>query len=347
LRAARILEQVFKEVPEHPGVAHYLIHSYDYPPLAQQGMDAARRYSKIAPGAAHAQHMPSHIFTRVGAWKDSIESNRASAAADSARGWNSMHAYDYMAYAHLQLGQDAAARRLIDDSSKGDLNIDNFAVAYAHAAMPARVVLERDAWKQAAALELKPGADAYPWRKYPQAEAVNAFARGVGAARSNDVALAQAQLKRLRQLRDDATALKIGYWADQIDIQAEVVRGLITLAEGRESEALDVLAKAAIREDASEKHVVTPGPILPAREMLATVLLEQGKSAEALRAFEAVLQKEPNRLRATLGAAQAAERAGNKAKAQAHYAKVVELTEAADAPARPEVLHARRVARER
>lgn len=344
LRAARLLEPIFKELPEHPGVAHYLIHSYDYPPIAHLGLDAARRYSKIAPSAPHAQHMPSHIFTRVGAWKESVESNRASAAADAARGWNSMHAYDYMAYAHLQLGQDAAARQLAGDALKVDKEIDRFAVAYALAAIPARLALERDDWKAAASLDLRPAANAYPWKKYPQAEAVHAFARGVGAARSKDTALADEQFKRLQQLRDDATALKIAYWADQIDIQAEVVRGLIAVAQGKQAEGLDILGKAAAREDATEKHVVTPGPILPAREILASTLLDQGRTADALREFEAVLRKEPNRLRATLGAAQAAERSGDQARARAHYAKVVELTQQADAPLRPEVLHARRVA---
>lgn len=344
LRAARLLEPVFKELPEHPGAAHYLIHSYDYPPIAHQGLEAARRYSKIAPSAPHAQHMPAHIFTRVGAWQDSVEANRASAAADAVRGWNTLHAYDYMAYAHLQLGQDGAVRQLASDALKVDKETDRLPVAYALAAIPARLTLERDDWAGAALLALKPASETYPWKKYPQAEAVHVFARGVGAARSKDLALAQEQFKRLQQLRDDASAMKIAYWADQIDIQAEAVRGLSAVAEGRLAEGLDVLGKAAAREDATEKHVVTPGPILPARELLASTLLEAGRAIDALREFEAVLVKEPNRLRATLGAAQAAERSGNPAKARVHYTKVVELTQQADTPLRPEVLHARQVA---
>ncbi|WP_342133279.1 tetratricopeptide repeat protein [Hydrogenophaga sp. OTU3427] len=344
LRAARLLEPIFKALPEHPGAAHYLIHSYDYPPIAHLGLDAARRYSKIAPSAPHAQHMPAHIFTRVGAWKDSVESNRASAAADAVQGWNAMHAFDYMAYAHLQLGQDTAVRQLVSDALKVDKETDRLAVAYALAAIPARLTLERDDWKGAAVLTLKPAMETYPWKKYPQAEAVHVFARGVGAARSQDVALAQAQVQRLQVLRDEAVTMKIAYWADQIDIQAEAVRGLSVVAEGKLAEGLDILAKAAAREDATEKHVVTPGPILPAREILASTLLDQGRAADALREFEAVLVKEPNRLRATLGAAQAAERSGNTTQARIHYAKVVELTQQADMPLRPEMMHARQMA---
>jgi len=345
LRAAKQLEPLLEAMPEHPGVPHYLIHSYDYPPLAQQGLEAAKRYSKVAAAAPHAQHMPSHIFTRVGSWKESIESNRASAAADAARGWNTMHAYDYMAYAHLQLGQDDAARKVMGDSAKVQNQLDNAAVAYAYSAIPARLALERDDWRQAARLELRPAAADYPWKKYPQAEAVNAFARGVGAALSRDLSLAQAQLSRLQQLRDDATALKLTYWADQIDIQALVVSGLIAMAEGRRDEGLDILGKAAAREDATEKHVVSPGPLLPAREILASTLLAQGRAPEALREFETVLRKEPNRLRATMGAARAAERAGDAARAKAHYVKVAELTAEADTPPRADFRRARQVAR--
>lgn len=343
LRAARQLEPIFKAMPEHPGVAHYLIHSFDYPPLAQQGLHAANRYSKIAPDAAHAQHMPSHIFTRVGAWKESIESNRASAVSDKSRGPNFMHAYDYMAYAHMQLGQSAAVRQLLDDAGRLEKHADHFAAAFAYAAIPARYALERDNWAEAARLELRPSAS-YPWQKYPQAEAVNAFARGIGAAMDMDVALAKAEVARLHKLRDDATALKINYWADQIDIQGQVVLGVIAMAEGRTQEGLEILAKAAAREDATEKHVVTPGPILPAREILATLLLGQGRAAEALREFESVLRKEPNRLRASVWAARAAERAGDAARAKVHSAKVVELTSQADLADRPDLRWARQVA---
>ena len=341
LKAATLLEPIFRAQPEHPGVAHYLIHSYDYPPLAQKGLDAARRYARIAPGAAHAQHMPSHIFTRVGAWKDSVEANAASARSDTAQGFNSLHAFDYMVYAHLQLGQEAAARKVMHEAFAIAKKTDHFASAYAYAAIPARLALERGAWAEASGLELAPSAGAYPWTKYPQAEAVNAFARGVGAAASKDSARAMAEVSRLQQLRDAATALKLGYWAEQIDIQSVVVRGLATLAAGEADNGIELLRQAAAREDATEKHVVTPGPILPSRELLAQALLENRKPADALREYEAVLLKEPNRFRATAGAAVAAERSGDTRKARLFHAKVIELAASADGT-RPEVADAKR-----
>lgn len=341
LKAATILEPIFRAQPAHPGAAHYLIHSYDYPPLAQKGLDAARRYSRIAPGAAHALHMPSHIFTRVGAWKESVEANAVSARSDSAQGPNSLHAFDYMVYAHLQLGQEAAARKVMHEAFSITKKADHFASAYAYAAIPARLALERGAWADAAALELAPAADTYPWNKYPQAEAVNAFARGVGAAAGKDSAKALAEATRLQQLRDAATALKLGYWAEQIDIQSAIVRGLATLAAGETNNGIEMLRQAATREDATEKHVVTPGPILPARELLANALLENGKPVDALREFESVLAKEPNRFRATFGAALAAEQSGDIRKARQFHAKVVKIAGNADGT-RPEVTHASR-----
>ena len=341
LKAAAILEPIFKAQPEHPGAAHYLIHSYDYPAIAHLGLDAARRYSKIAADAAHAQHMPSHIFTRVGAWQDSVEANRVSARSDTAQGFNSLHAFDYMVYAHLQLGQDDAAKKAMQDAFAIAKKADHFASAFAYGAIPARLTLERGAWAEAAALDLSPARDAYPWNKYPHAEAVNAFARGVGAARGKDAAKAHVEVTRLQQLRDAATALKLSYWVEQIDIQAEVVRGLATVAEGKTDDGIELLRKAAAREDATEKHVVTPGPILPAREVLAGALFDAAKFADALREFEAVLSKEPNRFRATAGAALAAERSGDAQKARLYHARVLELTAAADG-VRPEVAQARR-----
>jgi len=317
LKAAKILEPIFKAQPEHPGAAHYLIHSYDYPPIAAQGLKAARRYSKIAPDAPHALHMPSHIFTRVGAWKDSIESNRASALSGGDKSFDKWHAQDYMVYAHLQLGQHDAAREIVSEAQRNPARIDHVGTAYAYAAMPARLALERGAWKEAAALELFPAADAFPWKKYSFAEAVNAYARGLGAALSGDAAGARVQVARLQALGE---ATKVPYWIEQIAIQAEVVQGLAARAEGRTEEALAILRKAADREDATEKHVVTPGPLVPARELLANLELETGDAKLALRDFESVLQREPNRYRAVAGAARAAERAGD-AKRAAKYSK--------------------------
>ncbi len=341
LKAAGILEPLSKEQPDHPGVVHYLIHTYDYPALAQQGMDAARRYGKLAADAPHALHMPSHIFTRVGAWRESIEANAVSAKAGSDKTFDKWHAYDYMVYAHLQLAQEAAARQIIREAQSIPTKVDNFPLAYAYGAMPARFALERGAWAEAAKLELTPAPSAFAWNKYPHAEAVTVFARGVGAASTKDAARARAELARLLELRDAANALKLPYWPGQIEIQADVVRGLATIAEGKADEGIEILRQAAAREDATEKHVVTPGPLLPAREVLAGALLDAGKSADAVREYEAVLTKEPNRLRATAGAALAAERSGDAQKARLHYGKVLELAANADSP-RPEVTNAKR-----
>ena len=341
LKAARILEPIFVKLPEHPGAAHYLIHSYDYPPLARQGLEAAKRYSKIAPDAAHALHMPSHIFTRVGHWRDSVESNRASVEAAKKAGPNGIHGFDYMTYAYLQMGQDRKAAEAWGEASKVTAYPDNFAFAYGMAAMPARLALERRAWKEAAVLPMAPAPDAYPWAKHPQAEAVNAYARGIGLASSGDVAGARAQVKRLQALRDTAASMKIGYWADQIDIQAEVVRGLAACAEGSRDECYDILAKAAAREDATEKHVVTPGPLVPAREVLASMKLDAGMGNEALADFEKVLTREPNRFHATYGAARAAQLAGDHARATDYYRRLMDIVGDGDTQ-RAEVNVARR-----
>ncbi len=329
LKAARILEPLAKSDPDHPGVAHYLIHSYDYPAIAKHGVEAAKLYAKIAPDAAHALHMPSHIFTRLGHWRESIEANRASARSAGDATFDAHHAHDYMVYAHLQLAQDRAAREALD-RSRGMKPVDSFPAAYAYAAMPARLALERSDWKEAMDLPLNPAADAYAWKKYPQAEAVNAFARGIGAARSGNAAAAREQQGRLGALREAAKEAKLAYWAEQIDIQAELVGSLALCAEGKTDSCIESLAKAAAREDATEKHVVTPGPIIPAREMLADILSGTGKATEALREYEAVLAKEPNRYRAILGASRAARSAGQEARARDLFKQLLEAGREAD-----------------
>jgi hypothetical protein len=331
LKAAKVLEPLFAAQPEHPGVAHYLIHSYDYPPIAKQGLEAAKRYAAIAPDAPHALHMPSHIFTRVGYWRESIAANRASAKAAGDASFDAHHAFDYMVYAHMQLGQDKAARRALAQS-RGMKVIEHFGAAYAYAAMPARIALERSDWKQAAATTLNPEAVSYPWSRYPQAEAVNVFARGVGAARSGNAAAAKEHHARLIALRDIAKERKLGYWAEQIDIQADVVHALAVVAEGKRDEGTDLMKAAAAREDATEKHVVTPGPLLPAREVYADLLLEAKKGADALREYEAVLAKEPNRYRAILGAAKAAQAAGDAKKAKLYGDELRQQAKDADTP---------------
>ena len=342
LKAARALEPLLKALPNHPGVAHYLIHSYDYPPIAKQGVAAAKLYSKIAPDATHALHMPSHIFTRLGHWQDSIEANRASAKAATDKTFDGHHANDYVVYAHLQLAQDRAAVTAMKQSLAKP-PVDSFPAAFAYAAMPARIALERSAWKDAAALVLTPAGD-YPWKKYPQAEAVNAFAKGIGLARIGDAAKAREQHARLVALSSQAKDMKLGYWAEQIAIQADVVAALALCAEKNIDACTDGLRKAAAREDATEKHVVTPGPIVPAREVLAEMLLTVAKKpADALKEYEAVLQKEPNRYRATTGAMYAARQSGDRQKAQAMARELLKLGAKSDA-ARYSLTQARQLA---
>jgi hypothetical protein len=319
LKAAAILEPIFKQQPQHPGVAHYLIHSYDYPPIAHHGLDAARQYSRIAPDAAHALHMPSHIFTRVGAWKESIESNRESArvAAEAARGANAarglhdvLHAMDYMVYAHLQLGQDRQAREIIDQMRALEGFNPNIRTGpYALAASTARYAVERNDWKAAAELEVRPTRFAY-------VDAITHFARALGAARSGRPEAAQADIAKLAELRDRLRAAKDAYWAEQVEIQWLAATAWLLHAERRHDEALSTMSRAADAEDKTEKSVVTPGPLAPTRELYGAMLLERGMLHDALAAFEATLVKEPNRYNAFAGAAKAAERLGDQAKAK-------------------------------
>ena len=348
LKAAAILEKVFAEQPNHPGVAHYLIHSYDFPPIASKGLIAAKRYASIAPAAPHAQHMPSHIFTRVGAWQDSIDSNRASArAAQEAlrdntiglRAYETLHAYDYMMYAFMQLAKDRDAKALMDEVlATRKLNVDHFAGAFALAAIPARYTLERGRWADAAELTLTPRDLA--WDKFPQAESIMWFARGIGAARSGNVADAKKSLARIEALRDTLTAAKNTYWAAQSEIQRLAVAGWIARAEGKNEEAVALLRQAADREDATEKHPVTPGALFPAREMLANMLLDLGQPGPALGEFERSQRNDPNRFRGLAGAARAAELAGNRDKARDFYAKLTALAATADTE-RPELAQAK------
>ncbi len=333
-RARRILEPLFKRQPQHPGVAHYLIHLYDYPPIAERGLDAAKRYAAIAPSAPHAQHMPSHIFTRVGYWKESIASNIASLrAAKADKEWDDgMHGMDYLVYAHLQLGQDKAARGVVDEMLATE-GYKRFAGYYARAASQARYVVERGDWKGAAELQVQPSPIAY-------ADAVTHFARALGAARSGQPEAAKADIAKLAELRDKLREAKDAYWSDIVDIQREVATAWMLYAQGKYDDALATMSAAADRENKTEKHPVTPGPLAPARELYGAMLLDRGMAKEASAAFEATLKKEPHRLGATIGAAKAAEKVGDAAQAQKHYADVVALTESAD-PLRPEIAEAR------
>src|SRR5437016_978802 len=338
LKAAAILEKVFAAEPQHPGVAHYLIHSYDYPPIAEKGLTAARRYASIAPAAPHALHMPSHIFTRRGYWGESIEANRASINAISSH-FDQLHALDYLAYAFLQTAQDAAAKRVVDQMSElPKVNVEHFVTAFALATIPSRYALERGRWADAAKLELF--GKEFPWGRFPQSEAQLVFARGLGAARGGDVTSARRDVERLGALRDTLAASKVGYWAEQVDIQRQVASAWVARAEGKRDEALVLLRAAADRENATEKHPVTPGPLAPARELLAEMLLEANEPAQALREFEASMRVEPNRFRGLYGAARAASLAGDRTKARTYYSTLLSLGEKGDTE-RPELRQAK------
>jgi hypothetical protein len=342
LQAARALEKVMATQPDHPGIAHYLIHSYDYPPLAAKGLPAARRYAKIAPDAPHALHMPSHIFTRVGAWQDSIDSNMASAAA--AKKANSpaeeLHAMDYQAYAYLQLGKDTEAMRVQSETDAILKRVEagsgyNLAGEYAAAAIPARVVLERGAWKDAASMKARTSA-------FPQADAITLFARVIGAARSGQAAEARSGLAALAPLADTLKAKNDAYWSNIVAIQRMAAEGWTLHAEGKTAEGVALLRKAADEEDKTEKSPVTPGPIAPARELLAELLLEAKQPKNALVEFEKAMTREPGRFRSLAGAMRAAQAAGDTAKAKKYAGDLLTLTKGAT-PGRPEIAEAQKL----
>jgi hypothetical protein len=337
LKGAAILESIAVRQPQHPGVAHYLIHLYDYPAIADKGIEAARRYAKIAPDAPHALHMPSHIFTRVGYWTDSIASNVASArsAKESGDLSDELHAMDYLVYAYLQLGQDDKAKAIVDEM-KTVTGFSEGALAgpYAEAASPARYVLERGDWKAAKDLAVRPTPAA-------SAQSITYFARALGAARDGDPEAAKPDIARLDDARDKLRAAKDGYWSEQVDIEAKIASAWVLYAEGKKDDGLKAMSAAADAEDRTEKHPVTPGVPKPARELYGEMLLDSGNAKDALAAFEATLKKEPNRLGAYVGAARAAAQLGDTAKARQYFGKIVEQagnesnsrTEVADARA--------------
>jgi predicted Zn-dependent protease len=336
-KAAEILNTLLKDMPEHPGISHYVIHSFDYPALAHLAVPAARAYSRIAPSSAHALHMPSHIFIRLGMWGEAIDSNTASAEAGRAHvartepgvtSRDQLHAYDYLAYGYLQRGDDKSAKRLVDAlPAVKSIEGENFAGYYALAAIPVRYALERRNWSEAAALAVHP---LPAWNKYPYAEALTHFARAIGSARTNRVASARKDVERLNQLRQMLVDQKNTYWADQVDIQRRAAEAWIARAEGRNDDALVLMRGAADAEDATEKHPVTPGAVLPAREMLADLLLELDRPAEALAEFERSLKDSPNRLNGVTGAARAAQLAGDREKAKSYYLNAAKLLAGAD-----------------
>ena len=337
LKGAAILEPISKRLPRHPGVTHYLIHLYDYSTLAAKGLDAANRYASVAPAAPHAQHMPSHIYTRVGYWKQSIDSNVASVTAAKAEKsvGNSLHAQDYMVYAHLQLGQDKQANAVVDEVMKEtDFKAAVLGAHYALAAAPARYAVERGDWAGASQLQVRPS-------PFNSVVAISHFARALGAARSGKPDAAAVDIAKLAELRDKLREAKDGYWAEIVDIQRQVAAAWLLHAEGKYAEALKAMSAAADAEDRTDKHVVTPGPLAPARELYGFMLLDRGMASEALAALETTVKKEPNRFNAFAGAAQASERLGDKAKAKDYYQKLAALASKADT-VRPELAAARK-----
>ena len=340
-KAGEILEPIFVEQPEHPGVAHYIIHAYDYPPLADKALEAARRYAKIAPDSPHALHMPSHIFTRLGLWQESIDSNRASEASaekNNAPG-NELHARDYMIYAYLQGGRDSEAKSALKAVLHGRADDPQYMNwLYATGTSPARYAVERHQWAEAAALPVPP--NTFPRERYAWTEANLHFARALGAAHLGDTEAAGKDVQQLASIREVLLGEKNTYWADQVDIQREIATAWITLAEGKREQALEQMRAAADHEDKTDKHNVTPGVLLPARELLGEMLLEQKQPGKAVAEFEAALRTAPNRFNALSGAARAAKLSGDNEKAKSYYAKLLALCDHADGD-RPELRDAR------
>jgi tetratricopeptide (TPR) repeat protein len=323
-KASAILEKLFAEYPDHPGLAHYIIHCDDYPALAPLALDAARRYARIAPDAPHALHMPSHIFTRLGLWQESIDSNLASAAAAKKNGLagDQLHAMDYLAYAYLQTGEDRQALNVLASLPK--VTSDDpayFTALYATAAIPSRLAIERHRWSEAAALALP--LNTFPGGRYAWTEGDLYFARALGLARGGRIDSARDAVQQMTSLRDALLVEHNSYYAEQVDIQREIVTAWISFAEGKKDDALKLMRAAADHEDSTEKLPVTPGAIVPARELLGEMLLEDKQPASALEAFEASLKLTPERFNSLYGAAHAAQLAGDPKKASAYYSKLV------------------------
>ena len=349
LKAADILEKLQPRYPNHPGIPHYIIHSYDYPELAVRGAIAAARCAQLAPSAPHALHMPSHIFSTLGMWQEVIGSDRASdevtiaytarvnpqAAADPASNPARYHSLDFLTNAYLQLGQDQQAKRIVDVRN----SVAEYAASFrysghtAFAAIPVRYAFERAAWAEAAAL-------AIPKTPYAQAEAITWFGRAIGAARSGDPAKAKDAVEQLRTLKDSLAKADDAYWAGQVAIQEQAAEAWIAFAEGRKGEAIAAMRQAADLEDRSGKHVAMENRLSPIRELLGELLFEANEPAQALKEFETSLRNNPNRYRSFAGAAKAAERSGDRTQAKSYYEKLVSLAASADT-ARPDLVAAK------
>jgi tetratricopeptide (TPR) repeat protein len=330
-RAGAIAEKVRAQIPDHPGAHHYMIHAYDYPALAEGALAAARSYGKIAPEVPHALHMPTHIFTRLGFWQESITMNKRSAAAalkhpvGDAISMHYLHALDYLAYAYLQRAEDQKAKQVLDtlEALEGPFQA-HVGSSYTLAGVPARLALERQEWANAASLEPRTPSN-YPWDRFPATEAITYFARALGAARSGNEQAARQALDRLAELRK-LTAETSAYWAKQVEIQRLSAMAWLEYEKGEQEVALDIMRRAAALEASTEKHPVTPGEVLPARELLADMLLDMGRHKQAQAEYEAALERSANRFNSLYGAGRAAELRGNRRQAAFYYKKLVEIT---------------------
>ncbi|MBV9152368.1 MAG: hypothetical protein JO204_11400 [Alphaproteobacteria bacterium] len=348
-KAAEILNKVWAEEPNHPGVVHYLIHSDDSAELAEAGLPAAICYAKIAPEVPHALHMPSHIFTRLGLWQQSIDSNRAGHDAALKYAQKSLgpggfdqetvHTMDYMEYAYLQTAQDAKAKQVVDElTSFRKAEGANLAMAYAVAAIPARYALERRDWRSAAALT-EPETSV-PLERFPWAQAMLAFARAIGKARTGDVAGAETEIAKLQSLKDKLLEAKDTYWANQIEVQRLDASAVLAFAQHDGGKAVELARTAADLDATMDKHPATPAAVQPARELLADLLLELKDPDAALKEYDQSLKSEPNRFRSILGKARAAKEAGDAATSKGAYQKLLTLSSQADAD-RPELAEAK------
>ncbi len=343
-KAGSILHALYPSEPNHPGILHYIIHTYDYPGLADSALAAARRYAQVAPSSAHALHMPSHIFTRLGLWDECIKSNLLSIASAKCYAeqagitghWDEeLHGLDYLVYAYLQKGENNLAKEQLKYLNKmGKVYPDNFKVAYAFAAIPSRICLENKNWKDAAIVPLYP--TSFPWEKFPWQEAIIHFARLLGAAHLRNTNLAAAELLRLKQLYDTLERQKDLYKSKQVAIQIKTGEAWMDFEAGKREEGLNEMKFAAKMEDSTEKHPVTPGEVLPARELLGDMFFEQGDYDKALASYKAVLQKSPNRFNSLFGAGRTAEKTGNSKKANSYYKQLAAISDATNSD-RPEL----------
>src|SRR6266567_6327762 len=339
LEAAALLEKLWKKNPNHPGVVHYLIHCYDYPELAQRGLAAAKIYGSIAPWVPHALHMPSHIFTRLGMWDESIASNRV--AADASRAYAKMrnrdateaeelHALDYTVYSYLQQAQDGKAKEIVGfvrTVRKTNPELE-FSAAYALASIPARFALERNDWSNAATLEIP---NVPHWSSLPFMEALIEYAHALGRAHTGDLDGAGKAIVRMQQLRDATKDPKFDYFRQHLDLQMQAASAWVMYGEGKKDEAIEIFRRTANEEDVLGKHPVSPGALVPIREQLGSLLLELGRPKDAQREFEAALKIYPGRFRGLYGAALAAEQSGDKENAGRYYAKLAGQTAKSDA----------------